>query len=333
MKVSLTFMFIDEALSHGMMVRPLPRANIEADAALDKNPGCVGDGCMYFSDGMLIQEPTYDDISFRTWNIEAKYKGDWTRNHPWRAPGHASPWDACGCQDQFGPSPCRSPGSQLPVHEDKIETWTAGGTAWAWWAIQFNHGGGYQYRLCPKSKELTNECFEEMPLEFASHSHTVSYDGGFMAGKPDVVVDAVDMDVGTKPAGSVWRRLPMPHCNCDNPANHCVMDPPYNPERKAYEQQQMPSWYEAHRAKGGYECDTGFQFPPPAEGVYGMGAAGNSFNKHGAVFRVGDELRVPDTAGDYVLQWRWDCEETKQVWSSCADVRIQPAPGNLTISV
>ena len=37
-----------------------------------------------------------------------------------------------------------------------------------------------------------------------------------------------------------------------------------------------------------------------------------------------DRLRVPaDLApGKYVLQWRWDCEETAQIWSSCADITV-----------
>ena len=26
--------------------------------------------------------------------------------------------------------------------------------------------------------------------------------------------------------------------------------------------------------------------------------------------------------GDYVLQWRWDCEESDQIWASCADVTV-----------
>ena len=26
--------------------------------------------------------------------------------------------------------------------------------------------------------------------------------------------------------------------------------------------------------------------------------------------------------GRYVLQWRWDCEESDQVWANCADVQI-----------
>ena len=38
-----------------------------------------------------------------------------------------------------------------------------------------------------------------------------------------------------------------------------------------------------------------------------------------------DELDLPADLppGDYVLGWRWDCEQTPQVWSSCADVYIQ----------
>ena len=31
----------------------------------------------------------------------------------------------------------------------------------------------------------------------------------------------------------------------------------------------------------------------------------------------------PFRPGKYVLQWRWDCEETDQVWASCADVTVE----------
>lgn len=41
-------------------------------------------------------------------------------------------------------------------------------------------------------------------------------------------------------------------------------------------------------------------------------------------FSVVDQVHVPAelAAGEYVLSWRWDAEQTKQVWSQCADVRI-----------
>ena len=37
-----------------------------------------------------------------------------------------------------------------------------------------------------------------------------------------------------------------------------------------------------------------------------------------------DTLEIPShlAPGDYVLGWRWDCEESTQIWSSCSDVTI-----------
>ena len=43
------------------------------------------------------------------------------------------------------------PGSRLQV----VETL---------WSIRANHGGGYQYRLCPLEDTLTEECFKKMPM-------------------------------------------------------------------------------------------------------------------------------------------------------------------------
>ena len=30
-------------------------------------------------------------------------------------------------------------------------------------------------------------------------------------------------------------------------------------------------------------------------------------------------------AGEYVLGWRWDCEQSNQIWQSCSDVMITSA--------
>ena len=40
-----------------------------------------------------------------------------------------------------------------------------------------------------------------------------------------------------------------------------------------------------------------------------------------------DTLQLPAhlAPGRYVLQWRWDCEESDQVWASCSDVTITDA--------
>ena len=40
-----------------------------------------------------------------------------------------------------------------------------------------------------------------------------------------------------------------------------------------------------------------------------------------------DSLKLPAdlAAGDWVLGWRWDCEESTQIWASCSDVTIVAA--------
>ena len=37
-----------------------------------------------------------------------------------------------------------------------------------------------------------------------------------------------------------------------------------------------------------------------------------------------DDVIIPEglTAGEWVLGFRWDCEESHQVWQSCSDVTI-----------
>jgi hypothetical protein len=35
--------------------------------------------------------------------------------------------------------------------------------------------GGYQYRLCPKGKNVTEECFQRMPLEPVLRTHDIVY--------------------------------------------------------------------------------------------------------------------------------------------------------------
>jgi len=42
-------------------------------------------------------------------------------------------------------------------------------------------------------------------------------------------------------------------------------------------------------------------------------------------FSLVDKVIVPDLPeGDYVLSWRWDCQDTPQVWMNCADIKVIP---------
>jgi hypothetical protein len=81
--------------------------------------------------------------------------------------------------------------------------------------------------------------------------------------------------------------------------------------------------------------------PPDARNLYAQHGPPNPYCSHGTMFDAGwsppgqgflvggsmalsivDEVQVPTAKGDYVLSWRWDCEETDQVWNSCADIVI-----------
>lgn len=48
------------------------------------------------------------------------------------------------------------------------------------------------------------------------------------------------------------------------------------------------------------------------------------------VWNVIDKVEVPNLpTGDYVISFRYDCEQTLQVWNQCGDVHIEnsgPSP-------
>jgi len=55
-----------------------------------------------------------------------------------------------------------------------------------------------------------------------------------------------------------------------------------------------------------------------SKGTYGTG-----LSPHTLDFTMVDNLQLPELeAGEYSLSWRWDCEETPQVWNACSDVSI-----------
>merc|ERR1712000_387166 len=111
---------------------------------------------------------------------------------------------------------------------------------------------------------------------------------------------AVELSEGTRPAGSTWRRNPIP---------------PYR---------------EVDTQRRG--CPHGSGFPPPVPDVPALCGNTQAGSPSGPdvprelpndeKYIIGDELRVPNKQGDYVLQWRWDCEESLQIWTSCADITI-----------
>ena len=117
--------------------------------------------------------------------------------------------------------------------------------------------------------------------------------------------------VGTTPAGSTWRRSPLPRGPWDwrtyGPSPEPVCDEP----AACTAQHTHPDHPANHsRDEGAYPCECS-----------GSGV-GDLYN-----LEVLDKLRLPASLapGEWVLGWRWDCEESTQVWASCSDVTIAAA--------
>ena len=81
-------------------------------------------------------------------------------------------------------------------------------------------------------------------------------------------------------------------------------------------------------------------FEPPLPGLFGYGGAACSTVSAGGGggctpeqsqawhdkfnFNIMDKVRVPQdlAAGEYVLSFRWDCEQTPQAWTQCSDITV-----------
>jgi hypothetical protein len=178
---------------------------------------CAGDMCLWFNDGCFpgcanctsivsqapgvpagseindrfvkpncekphLMEPTLPD-EMRTWNIgnPSEY-GDWTKYHPWRAPGYSPVADPCG---RAGANHGQSGGGETPYYAkqfdrgsllpklDVVTTWHSGQPAEVGFMLGSNHGGGYSYSLCPANETITEECFQKTALPFVGSSHKI----------------------------------------------------------------------------------------------------------------------------------------------------------------
>lgn len=242
------------------------------------------------------------------------HKGhDIARTHPWRAPGTAPMTSPCGVQGgnplgcphgNPGRGGCYSGGwghgsdNRKLMHQGVVTEWKIGSVQEVKWGNFANHDGGYSYRLCKKPTDpmdLTEECFRKTPLDFVGDTQWIEYVSGKKKGKRVEFTGMTAKENITSPAGSQWRRNPIPACN----------------------------WLTGR----GTRC-LGFQFPPfDGKGVF------TPFGGYGPFpdWQIVDQVQVPKDLpeGDYVLSWRWDVEEFGQVWSSCSHIRItgsDPSP-------
>jgi hypothetical protein len=162
--------------------------------------------------------------------------------------------------------------------------WTAGEVVEVLWSVRANHGGGWQFRLCPLESELTEACFQRTPMPFARDSRLMLSNGTMINLTSTFVTD------GTMPAGSTWQMLP------------------------------IPSTRDLHTGKMGYPFPPPCYEPTPPRTLSQGICSGEWINN----ITIYDYLKVPEDlkAGEYVLGFRWDGEASAQVWQACADVVI-----------
>lgn len=258
-----------------------------------------------------------------TMNIDAVEGSDEDsyRFNPWRAPGSAPVVDPCGQaggkykQTQMGGDSIFSTtqfatmgdlGSEVLPKGAPAATWHAGSAVTVSWGIRYNHGGGYQYRLCPASEPLTEACFQKTPLEFDRDQQYLVWNNGTRWKNSAAVFVSGNV---TTPRGSTWARNPIPRTNDDNKGLH---DPVSCP---------------GPNGRSGPGC-TQFPAPCPTDtGIYNWSTDGSGQGACSGDWTAGvieDTVLIPAglAPGDYVLGWRQDCEETAQIWSNCADVRV-----------
>lgn len=302
---------VPNVAAHGAMVWPPNWFDANGEVGLKSygqcSPGSTGQGfCMWFTNETFIPgKPTLSE-SLHTY----KQTTASTRT-PWLAPGTAPIDSPCGVAGGNmkgcpigGPNPstCQGggfaygPAAETVAFPNVVTTeWTAGGTAEVGWGIKANHGGGYSYRICPvppKGQLVTEECFQKHPLDFDGDTQWVQF--GTNGSRIEFLANRTRE--GTFPAGSQWTKDPIPACAGKGGGN---MNP-------------YPT------------CGIlGTQFPAPAPGLQGFGE--NTFSNYQTLmnYTIMDRVRVPKIApGEYVLSFRWDCEQTPQVWNTCASIRI-----------
>eukprot|EP00037_Helgoeca_nana_P032680 m.414933 g.414933 ORF g.414933 m.414933 type:complete len:386 (-) comp29473_c0_seq1:271-1428(-) len=266
------------------------------------------------------------DARYRTTNQHTVYgsEEDFYRFNPWRAPGNSPVYDPCGMAGgstihRFNAGEYNTTlyakqgdlGSKVLKPRPSGTIWTRGQVARVRWQQSANHGGGYQFRLCPASEPLTEACFQKHPLQFASEIHTVRYADP----SKDVQINATVVKVG---GGKGWMRWPYPNYDegqCDYvlpPGEHCGDRCPGC----------VAPWYLADAA---CPCSCDKQYPglPPGNTLPKDFPQQVTGNPNGD-FVIEDTLVVPlgVPAGEYVLGWRWDAEMTSQIWQSCSDITI-----------
>jgi len=280
------------------------------------------------------------------------------RMNPWLAPGHAPVANVCGIlggwrfnnardyiagpgegYDKFvkgtgGPTNVAMPPANLPIPAGTKGTdvlqydlnrrmqeaqgksyrtndnpvWKAGMPQEVSYSLVANHGGGFQFRLCKLDHlwdgTMNEGCFEA--LDFVGNTSWFKYrtgDSNITTSIPFTPTRVSDANTdGVLPKGSTWTQIALPACagpsggsgtnsTCDTPQfENAITDAGF--------------WGYGNSASGG---------SPAFRKIVDSGS-----------YEIVDTVRVPEgLEGDYVFSWRWDSEQTAQVWTQCSVVTIE----------
>jgi len=302
----------------------------------EPGPHRGGYGCLWFSQGCQpgcsacsdktsgdtcsepggTMKPTLNDKKLRTYtNIFGII--DATKHNPWRAPGYSPVFSPCGLAGG-GTNAHEENGAKAPpgvkqgldgrdMKEGPRTQWPQGSVQDVAFSITANHGGGYAYRLCPKSGDLTEECFQKHHLQYASASTSWIQYGDDASNR--TAIPATRTSEGTNPKGSVWTKNPIPACawGAGGVGDPRCAAPQFEPPLPGLFGYGSAACFTGHAGAGGHCTDAQRQF------------TATHFN-----FHVLDKVMVPTDlpVGEYALSFRIDCEQTPQVWAQCADITI-----------
>lgn len=185
-----------------------------------------------------------------------------------------------------------------------------------------------------------------MVLKFAGETQWIQYGNQTyqydkMVRLPRFALPLVKTSKGTHPRGSEWARVQIPGCRlCDQSVCGAPLMPnltekfrpdlPY-PVDPSVEFYGGLAWFRQQQCAQSCSginltaCPPGMtQFPEVLPGISGYTGTYPPVGHTGLPFSIVDKVEVPKEleAGDYLLSWRWDCEQSHQIWQNCADVRI-----------
>ena len=124
-------------------------------------------------------------------------------------------------------------GSTLPKLDSGV-VWKAGEIVNdVRWSVRANHGGGWQFRLCPAHETLDEACFQRTPVPFAGDSKMMMSNGSMLPLKSTFVTE------GTMPAGSTWQMLPIVRAT-QPPTTHLTLALPTSPAQSAADDARRP---------------------------------------------------------------------------------------------